>query len=465
MTNLPQRLAARLVAASLMAAAMCAVGGTAAADAPEERPVPDYDGRGDDPTTAGDVAIWVPRLVLSPLYLVSEYGVRRPLGWVVSNAEQHHVPMLLYSFFTFADGDAGLVPTAFVEFGFQPSVGFYFWYDHFLFEENRLRVHGATWGPDWLRITVGDRIELDGDRREIGLRGEATHRPDGLFYGIGPDSRESDESRYQYDQLDARLHYTTRFWRSSAVSVFAGARRATFGDDVCCDDPSIDDRIASGQMTVPPGYPDGYAVWRWGAELAFDTRRPRPARGTGVRLELGGEQSADVSDPTSRGWVRYGASAGGYLDLTGQNRTLGLSVHTAFADPFGSGEVPFTEMVTVGGEAPRTELVTVGRQGPLRGFHETRLLGRSAAAAALEYRWPIWVWLDGTMHFAMGNVFGAHLAGFDPDLLRMSFGLGVSAPMSRDHTVDFLVAAGTEPIGDGASITSFRLVLGANRGF
>src|SRR5689334_24631168 len=58
----------------------------------DERAVPDYDGRGDDPTTAGDVLIWVPRVLFSPLYFVSEFIVRRPLGWLVSTAEEEEIP-------------------------------------------------------------------------------------------------------------------------------------------------------------------------------------------------------------------------------------------------------------------------------------------------------------------------------------------------------------------------------------
>jgi outer membrane protein assembly factor BamA len=262
------------------------------------------------------------------------------------------------------------------------------------------------------------------------------------------------------------MHFTTRFWRSSQATIFAGARSTTFGNEVCCGDPSIEDLVATGQMVTPPGYENGYTVGRYGFELAIDSRRPRPARGTGIRVELGGEHAFDLSNPDDGRWVRYGGNVGAYLDVTGQNRTIGLTVHTSFADPIGAGdEVPFTELVTVGGEVPRHEVVSIGREGPLRGFAETRLLGRSAAGASLEYRWPIWVWLDGTIHFAMGNVFGAHLQGFDPDLLRMSFGLGVRAGTARDHSFDFLIAAGTDPIGDGGQVSSFRLVLGANRGF
>src|SRR5689334_3306490 len=40
---------------------------------PEKRALPNYDGRGPSRTTPGQKALWVPRLLLSPLYFVSEF--------------------------------------------------------------------------------------------------------------------------------------------------------------------------------------------------------------------------------------------------------------------------------------------------------------------------------------------------------------------------------------------------------
>ena len=50
------------------------LGGDANA-APRKRELPDYDGRGRAPTTAADVLLWPPRVVLFPLYVTSEYVV------------------------------------------------------------------------------------------------------------------------------------------------------------------------------------------------------------------------------------------------------------------------------------------------------------------------------------------------------------------------------------------------------
>src|SRR5882672_4084403 len=62
-------------------------GRASAATSPEPRELPDYDGRGGQPTTPGKVLLWVPRIAFFPFYLVSEYVVRRPLGWLITSAE------------------------------------------------------------------------------------------------------------------------------------------------------------------------------------------------------------------------------------------------------------------------------------------------------------------------------------------------------------------------------------------
>ena len=55
---------------------------------PEKRPVPDYDGRGNVDAHPARRWSWIPRIVLFPAYIVEEYALRRPIGWVVSKAER-----------------------------------------------------------------------------------------------------------------------------------------------------------------------------------------------------------------------------------------------------------------------------------------------------------------------------------------------------------------------------------------
>jgi hypothetical protein len=452
----------RLAQALLLAALVLGTAqGHAQAQELEPRPVPDYDGRGQEPTTAGDVALWVPRIVLSPLYLVSEYVVRRPLGWLVTSLERERVPEALLEFFQFGpNNEIAIVPTALYDLGFKPSVGLYARWNDFLTQGHGLRLHFATWGPGWLRLTLAERYEWNDEDNRLQLSGEFTRRPDGLFYGIGLDNDEDNVSRYQYERLEAVLSFASEFWRASSFRSAARVRSMEFDDDgTCCDEPSIGQRVARGTLRdrfgdplgLPPGF-EGYRLYAQGLRLIVDSRRERPQPGSGLRLGVDGEYAFDIDDPLARRWVRYGAAAGAFLDLTGLDRVLHLQVMALM-------------ITAIAGEVPFSELIDLGDVGPLKGFIEGWVIGQSAAAATLEYAWPVWVWLDATMHVAIGNAFGPDFAGFDVSAGRLSTGIGLRSVDERDHGFVLLVGLGTEPVRDGAEIDTVRLVFGGSRVF
>ena len=124
-----------------------------------------------------------------------------------------------------------------------------------------------------------------------------------------------------------------------------------------------------------------------------------------------------------------------------------------FAEPLGPRPVPFTELATLGGP------------GLMPGFRTGRLRGKSAAVATLRYAWPIWVWLNGSLQTAVGNVFGEQLEGFRLSRTRLSAAIGVEGEGSSDSTLQLLFGFGTETFDQGARIDSFRLTLGVRNGF
>src|SRR5207244_1693563 len=81
----------RWAAACLLTTLTLVGSGTALAAEPK-RPLPDYDGRGGTPQTPAQKALWLPRILLSPAYFVSEFLLRRPLGVAVTAAERAKVP-------------------------------------------------------------------------------------------------------------------------------------------------------------------------------------------------------------------------------------------------------------------------------------------------------------------------------------------------------------------------------------
>jgi hypothetical protein len=287
----------------------------------------------------------------------------------------------------------------------------------------------------------------------VALRFEGSRRPDYPFYGLGPRSVESSQSRYGEDRIGASITADFPFWRASKFEMGAGVRYATFYDGHYLRDPGIVESANAGQFGLPPGFPSGYAAEVNRVGLALDSRRPFPYSGSGFRLEAGAEEENGFRPIQSSAWIRYEAGAGGFLDLDGHRRVVSLSGVAIFADPFGSIPVPFTELATLGGD-----------KAPMPGFLPGRMIDRSAAVATLRYTWPIAAWVSGSAQAAVGNVFGAQLEGLDARLLRFSAALGLQTDGSPDSSFQVLFGIGTETFEQGGKVDSFRLAIGTTTG-
>jgi hypothetical protein len=418
------------------------------------RAVPDYDGRADPGPTTEEALLWIPRVIFFPIHVVFEYVLRQPIGWFLTTAEREQWNVLLIDFFTWNERTAGLVPTGFFDFGFQPSAGLFFWWNNFGAQGNDFRAQIGFGGVDWLRATVSDRVRTS-QETELAFTVDAWRRPDYVFHGFGWEASVDDRSRYFRSYVDGDIDFRLRPWRQSEIAFSTGVTWNDFagnGYTVGNNDPSLDEAVAQGRYEMPPGF-DGYTAYRQRLDVAIDSREPRPLPGHGVRVEGFVEQGFDVENALDRRWLRYGGTVGGFVDLS-DNRVLALWGLARFADPLGNAPVPFIEQVTLGGDP-----LLMG--GYLRG----ELIGRSAVVATLEYRYPIWVFLDGSLHFSVGNVFDEHLRDFEFERLRMSFGLGLRSVGDRDQSFNLMVAFGSEPFVNGGTIDSVRLVIGSQQGF
>lgn len=453
-----------------------------------ERELPDYDGLPES-TSTGDVLLWIPRVLFSPLYLVSEYVIRRPLGALITVAERDNWAEAVADFFTFGPDDSmGLVPTGLIDFGLRPSIGLYYFWNEAGHRNNAVRARAAYGGDDWRSLEITDRVSIGPDA-DVALGGEITLRPDYVFYGLGPRS-SGDDPRYLRQDLRGQLSYSSYLQprphgvpkthaaqpSESKLNASVGIRDVRFDmAEGCCDDDSVQSQVDAGRFPAPPGSRDGYTIAFQQLDVSLDSRRRREQLfdveasdwtqppGSGVRFNLRGEHASGLraTSPTltsttseRQAWIKYGATLGGFWDVTEQQRVLGLQLIVDFVDPLLEGsEIPFTEQVSLGGDRP------------MRGFLEGRLIDRSSAVLLFDYTWPIWVWLDGALHYAVGNVFGEHLDGLEPGLLRQSAGLGIRAVGARDHVLELLVAFGSKPFDEGGEPESLRVVLGATSGF
>jgi hypothetical protein len=349
----------------------------------------------------------------------------------------------------YVNGPIGIIPTGLIDVGMHPTAGFYFWWNDAVATNNQIRASGS-FGADVITATLVDRVNIPDSGWQLWVRGALSRRGDPKFYGIGPGTRFDDAARYEDHRIEGSAGASYRFAGLSRVRFEAGMRKVDFGDNPCCDDPSIPEAVAMGLFPLPPGFAEGgYRGPFSRLQLVLDSRPEAPA--SGVALALEGEQGSDTR--TDRVWLRASATLSGSLELGKPHRVASLILHAAMAEPLEGDDVPFTELASLGGS------------GPLPGFLAGRLIGRSAVAATLQYEWPIWAYLTGVFQAGTGEVFGNHFEGLELSRMRGSVGMGVRSVGVGDHRVELLVALGTRPFDDGGSIDSVRFVIGGVLGF
>lgn len=444
-------------AAALVVVVLLSLAGRGARADEPPRPVPDYDGRADEPPNVGEVLIWIPRTLLFPGYLVTEYVIRRPLGAFVTFLEQEKVVQQAYSLFTFgSDGKFGVFPTGLFDFGLRPSVGLYAFIDPFLHPDNRFRISAAYGGENWLSVGAKERfILVRHDGGELVLKGGYQRRPDYPFYGVGSGARQSDETFYRLSRWEG------------AASIALRREHVGFSSEMrlVWEKREDSDYGPSTQDFFPASYFVDHHVadWEHGAiveqrfSLFADTRTQGPTylgSGTGARLDLRGGLGWDPEDTVSQRWLKWGGEVSLFLDVTGTRRVFGLNATADAVEPVGEDPVPATALVGLGG------LET------MRAFYEGRFLGYSAATASLEYRWPVASFIDAELFASVGNVYGKRFRGFDFEKMAGSGGLALRTNTSRDLSFDILIALGTRQFDRGGfEIESVRFALGTNRGF
>jgi hypothetical protein len=420
-------------------------------NAPPRRQVPDYEGRGPEPTTAGDVLIWIPRVVLLPPYLVMQYLVRVPVGATATYAELHDWPTWLFNVFAFGpDHQGGIFPTFFVDFNMRPSIGLHFFWNNTFTQGNRFTADAAWGGKQWIAVAVGDNYSFS-RFESLSVQARWNRRPDTLFYGIGSRVLDTFQSRVGTDIVDGIVTYKKKVGRLE-LDTNAILRRTVFRNYSCCGDPSLQQRVEAGELPPPPGYQQNTTAAVLGFKGVLDTRPDLPMRQTGVRVAMGLSPTVDVGRGFDRSWMYYGAAVEGFLDVTGKARVLSLGLTALFVDPLGSEPVPFTDLVALGGVEP------------FAGFLPFRLRDRSALVAQLGWHWPVFPFLDGVAAVSFGNVFDSHLENFRFDLLRLGAELGLRTTGTGSASFEFVLGIGTETFQDGLRLSSFRLAFGVSYG-
>jgi hypothetical protein len=389
-----------------------------------------------------DSLLLVPRVLLYPLHVITEYGVRIPLRALVTFGERHGLFTYLLGLLEPAS-NFSLIPTFHLYSGFIPSFGLQFQWSNFLVPGNNLRLAGSTGGSEVWDVSASDRIALGPYR--VGIAGRYFTRPDMPFYGIGPQTSEDNLTHFTLSRGEVFGRVGFKPTALSAVNLFVGYRHDETGPG---NRPSIQTRFPHPALTVPGFGPLSLAMMH--ADLAIDSR-PSWNVTHGVRFTAHGVLAIDTQN-AERAFVVGDAELQVGVEIFRRFRVLTASVWVANSAQLGREQVPFTYLPYIGLEH-------------MPGFRRGRYIDRSAFVAELAYHHPIWDHLDAYWVANVGNVFGPNWQGFNAELFAGSLGFGLrTARINNVPAIDLILAVGTHRFDQPFGIEGFQVYAALDRG-
>ncbi|MEO6951692.1 MAG: BamA/TamA family outer membrane protein [Polyangia bacterium] len=398
---------------------------------PSAGPVADHD-RAKDPTKLEtddhrlahpklrDYLLGVPRALLLPLGLV-ELG----LGAIGKSAlecdQKHHVADQLRAAVTSADGKVGIRPAFEYQQDFHPTAGLQYFYGR-LWHGTKITVSTQIGTKNNLLSTGHINIPILEHRLFLDLDGKYRKRDDELYTGIGM-ATTTPYARYGVDQGDASVKFTVKFRQILKIDVSTAYGARSFNDGARYDgDAQINDvycaHASTGPCRVPkvldsavPRFNEGTRFIRQHFGGHLDSRASELSAGNFFDINV--DYTQGVAGDPSR-YLRVYGRAGTALALW-KHRVIYFSVRASDETSFDGSTIPFSELSTLGGS------------NDLRGFRVGRFRERSMLMATLEYRWPVWTWLDGALFADYGGVYGALFKGVDLKTLRPDVGFAFIA--------------------------------------
>jgi outer membrane protein assembly factor BamA len=357
------------------------------------------------------------------------------------------------------DGLIGVRPAFQYSISFAPVVGLRFFDQKLLGPMTDFGVTAMTGGIHIVYAEVAARPTPADRALEATVRVAYNRRNDQVFTGIGYATETNalnQPSRYAIDAVDGggRLTWQAARGVTANLDTMVGVRRFGNGTIVGGEQPIASVyciRSLSG-LCVPgtvdplrvPGFNQGTQFFRAAAHFLFDSRDNMYRPSSGALVELGADWSHGLGWDESD-YVRLHAGVSAVLDLWRRSRTLVVRIEANDLQQIGFAPVPFSELIVLGG--PDT----------FRGFRPGRFRNFSSLFFGVEYRWPVWMWMDATLFTEYGGVFGPAFEGFDIERMRPDVGAGVRVRSSDTFFARAQVAYGW---GDG-----WQFFFSVNTGF
>ena len=420
--------------------------------ASEKRPLPNINPGKKESLSLKDLSLAPLRAIFYPLYLITDYGIRKPIGSLATIAEKDKWYNHYVDFFSFGphENEIGIFPNFSFESGFRPSFGLHAYWRNFPKKRNLPQLWVNWGGDDYTAFRFQNTYQLDQNKEKIIFNASKIDRPDFIFFGTGPDTLEEAESRYSLDDTEISFSYQNNFLDESKIKLDLTYfnRKVTDGD--CCSDLTLTEAVDQGFFPTPSGFNSRYEVVAPQMKVGLGQRLTRPDEWYGGRITTFAQYNKRI-DKSDASWTHYGGRLEGFRRIDNRHRLLTFGLNAAFVDKQGSIAVPFHELPGSTGK------------GELLGFKERRVVGKSLISS--EYKWPIWAYADGVLHYSVGNSFGQTLEGFDFGRLKQSIGFGIRQTASFGPHFNFLVGLGSNTFDQGGDFNEQRLVIGGGSGF
>ena len=352
----------------------------------------------DDSTS--EKLLWVPRGVLRVPRLAVDASMR--LVVLAARAEEKYDVIEAVDDLLFNDARTfGIVPSAFYETGFKPSIGARVIHRDLFGQREGLKLRALYADVDQQVYT----LDLSSGRRFDGLglhAGAAYERYDSLrFYGLGTaeqvdrvrglgaisafEREIATSARYASEEGRGAVGVSGQLSERLQLGATAQLRRR----ELSTGDPRPEDRsfdatpwvdevfTASSLTGLDDAALDGYGelLLSWDGREPARSNLPLDLAATGPRFATWlGYQS--TFDGDSGSFARVGADARHYIDLARGDRVLMLRVRTSWA--IGRlRSIPFPDLPSLGGSKL------------LRGYTSGRFHDRGSLLATVEYRYPV----------------------------------------------------------------------------
>jgi hypothetical protein len=250
-------------------------------------------------------------------------------------------------------------------------------HDAFLHEGNLLRLRGSATVNGDTRLSMGMRFPL-GEREYFEFGAGYRNRANARYFGIGPDTKEQDESFYRQEVgwTGAALRHSLigrMSWEADVLysTIATGEPR----EDVT---PSISTKFSG---SIPFGFGEHSYGVSAGLQLIHENEAGvgRTTRGGSRRVRV---ERFEGTDGRGLGFWSYRTELQQFVTLWHPYRVLAIRGFGSWLDPTGQDSIPFQRLMV--NDTPDL----------LRGNRAFRFRDRGMIAFNAEYRFPIFMKQD-----------------------------------------------------------------------